>query len=442
MEFDHSTDTISPDDQPVVTFGGTGGVVIPIGTTAERPATTNGVLRYNTDTGAIDLVIGGAYQAIRGVTSLTPTAVTAVGTTQGAAAPLTATYSNVTASSGNVAVVLPTPIAGQMVTVFNVVGAQILSVFPASGGAIGAAAVNAAYSVPVLGTVVLFATSSTRWEVIGTNAVTTPPGVKYTASATAPVSPVEGDEWLDTDTGTIYTYLTDADSSQWVDLAGATIAPDIIVDSITVTTQMTSQGMLVLPKTTNYGIQVDTTTPTFGWRDLTAAIDVRGLGANDPAWNIFRNGIRAYQFGVNDECWLVYHMPHDWVPGTDLFLHVHWAHVGAAVTSGSVTWSAECTFAKGFDQEAFPATKTIQITQTASTVQYQHMVAEGQLSVAGGSATQLNTSTIEVDGLILCRLSLTADTISPATDPFVFTADIHYQSSNIATKNKAPGFYA
>ncbi|WP_212634848.1 hypothetical protein, partial [Salmonella enterica] len=69
------------------------------------------------------------------------------------------------------AVILPTPMAGQMVVVFNVAGAEVLSVFPASGGSIGAAAVNAAYAVAVSGTVVLFATSSTQWQVIGTNAV-------------------------------------------------------------------------------------------------------------------------------------------------------------------------------------------------------------------------------------------------------------------------------
>ena len=70
------------------------------------------------------------------------------------------------------------------------------------------------------------------------------------------------------------------------------------------------------------------------------------------------------------------------------------------------------------------------------------MVAETQISVAGGSSSQLNTTNIEVDSILLLAFSLTANSMSAATNPFVFTADIHYQSSNIGTKGKAPGFYS
>lgn len=40
----------------------------------------------------------------------------------------------------------------------------------------------------------------------------------YTESATAPVSPLVGDRWLDTDTGILYTYVDDASGEQWVEL--------------------------------------------------------------------------------------------------------------------------------------------------------------------------------------------------------------------------------
>ena len=50
MEFDHSTETISPDDTvPVITIGGTGGVKIPAGDASTRPVGQGaGVLRLNT----------------------------------------------------------------------------------------------------------------------------------------------------------------------------------------------------------------------------------------------------------------------------------------------------------------------------------------------------------------------------------------------------------
>jgi hypothetical protein len=206
-------------------------------------------------------------------------------------------------------------------------------------------------------------------------------------------------------------------------------------------TNALSVDSLVLTKEVSKGIKVDTTTPTFPWHDMLGSIDVRGVGANDPSWNVFRNGIRAYQFGLNDECWLAFHLLHDYVPGTDIYLHAHWAHASAGVTSGGVTWSFEITYAKGHNQAAYPATKTTTVTQTASTTQYQHMIAETTISVAGGSATLLDSSLFETDGMLLVRTSLTGNTMNGAPDPFLFLCDCHYQSTGIGTKQKAPNFY-
>lgn len=64
MEFDHSTDTISPDDQAVITFGGTGAIVLPMGTTSERPPVQTGAVRYNTDEESIEGVIAGAWTSL------------------------------------------------------------------------------------------------------------------------------------------------------------------------------------------------------------------------------------------------------------------------------------------------------------------------------------------------------------------------------------------
>ena len=42
-------------------------------------------------------------------------------------------------------------------------------------------------------------------------------GTAFTSSTTAPSSPNEGDEWLDENSGILYTYVTDANTSQWVE---------------------------------------------------------------------------------------------------------------------------------------------------------------------------------------------------------------------------------
>jgi hypothetical protein len=43
-------------------------------------------------------------------------------------------------------------------------------------------------------------------------------GTTYTYSSSAPVSPSAGDEWLDSTSGILYTYVNDGNSSAWVEL--------------------------------------------------------------------------------------------------------------------------------------------------------------------------------------------------------------------------------
>ena len=64
MDFDNSLDIITPDLQPTLTIGGTGALVVPSGTTAQRPTAANGMLRYNSDSNALEVVTGGTYQPV------------------------------------------------------------------------------------------------------------------------------------------------------------------------------------------------------------------------------------------------------------------------------------------------------------------------------------------------------------------------------------------
>lgn len=221
----------------------------------------------------------------------------------------------------------------------------------------------------------------------------------------------------------------DAANTRWINTA------DPVVDTISVNDNIIMSG------TTGEGIEVDITTPTFGWQDMISSIKIRGIAATDPSYAIYRNGIRGYQFALNDIVWNEFHVLHDYVPSTDLYIHVHWSHTSAAVTTGSVTWSFEITYAKGHDQAPFPATKTITVTQNGSTTQYQHMIAEVAFTAATADATHFDRDDIEIDGLVLVKTELTANSLNAATDPFVHFIDIHYQTTNIGSKNKAPNFY-
>lgn len=61
--------------------------------------------------------------------------------------------------------------------------------------------------------------------VIGPTGPYAPNSVVYTASDTFPNNPWQGDEWLQTSTGILYTYVVDAGGGQWVELNAPGIGP-------------------------------------------------------------------------------------------------------------------------------------------------------------------------------------------------------------------------
>jgi hypothetical protein len=211
---------------------------------------------------------------------------------------------------------------------------------------------------------------------------------------------------------------------------------------------------LNLSGTSGTGVKIDLTTPTFGWRDIIGNITVKGTGANNPTWATYRGNISQYRFdGTPKEAWLEFHVPHDWVPGTDFYIHAHWSQTtvdtgGTAGAPGNIKWYFDITYADGHGTpggaaDPFIAPITVSVVQQGSTTQYGHMIAEVQFSNNGGTGGLLNSNTVQVDGVFIVRVyrssSDAADTLNQ--DPFMHFCDLHYQSNNLATKNKAPSFY-
>lgn len=175
-----------------------------------------------------------------------------------------------------------------------------------------------------------------------------------------------------------------------------------------------------------------------GWSDLVGNINVKGSGANDPAWTAFISGIYQFSFSatVMKEVWVNYHVDHAYAAGTAIYLHAHWSTSGT--NTGVVRWGFEYTVMKGHQQGAFPATTTVYKEQAAQGTAYYHMIAE----VAIGDA--IPATNLEPDSLILVRIFRDAshanDTCTDAA--FLLTADCHYQVDRLSTKNKSPNFYA
>lgn len=204
-----------------------------------------------------------------------------------------------------------------------------------------------------------------------------------------------------------------------------------------------SRGFIT-DKAPGKGLMLDTADPTYGWRDLEGQITT-GLGGSLPTSALYRGGIRQFQFSVNNISFNSFHMPHDYVPGSDMYIHVHWSHNATTITGGTLTWTYEISYSKGHNQAPFGAPVTGTITSTASTTQYQHLIDEVQFTAASPSASQIDSDILEVDGLILCAMTLTANNLTisggAGINPFLHFIDIHYQSTSVGTKNKAPNFY-
>ena len=201
----------------------------------------------------------------------------------------------------------------------------------------------------------------------------------------------------------------------------------------------------VFPKTKGKGIQLDTDSPDFGWHDLVGFIYGDTNLPNAAQQLVYRGGIRARYFNEGDEAFVDFHIPHDYVPNTPIYIHVHWSHISNLVTGGSTTWGFECMYAKGHQQGAFIEPVNISVIQSANSTPYWHHIAETVASTGGGSAVLLDTNELEVDGIIQCRVYLDSNDITTSdasiVNPFVHFVDIHYQSTGLPTKNRAPDFW-
>jgi hypothetical protein len=212
--------------------------------------------------------------------------------------------------------------------------------------------------------------------------------------------------------------------------------------SVSVDEKMTGNTILesVLPDNTEH--------TGLAWRDIIGFLNVDVSAQNSANLGVFRAGaVRQFSFQADDKIDLVYHLPHDYAPGTDLYIHMHWGHNGTAI-SGAILGTFSCTYAKGYDQQIFGAEKVVtagrNVVNIATTPRYGHFIDEVKLSTPGGSVTELNTNELEVDGLILVNFTMTTiPTISGGTpnEPYVFTCDIHYQSTDLGTLNKNYPFY-
>jgi len=152
------------------------------------------------------------------------------------------------------------------------------------------------------------------------------------------------------------------------------------------------EDSVVLPNDSGEGIRLGKhdETDSFGWRDITVQVIARGVGATDPTWaQVDSTSMYAYKFDF------------------------------------------------GLANSPLTTANTVTATQAAG-APYTHMVTETSAVTIPGLT--------EPDGMIYFRLRRISNTTSPVADQaagvFLVTSDLHYQSTNMATKQRSPNFYA
>ncbi len=218
------------------------------------------------------------------------------------------------------------------------------------------------------------------------------------------------------------------------------------------TTAHRFDNIVVLPKTSGKGIQVDITTPTFGWRDLLGDQFTKNTGGTKPTLVTYNGVVDAWQFSDGDEAFLTYHIPHDYVAGTDIHLHVHWSQNNAGATGGTIDFKYFAIYAKSHNQVSGSTFTSTPVTDTFSSIdindgdsglnQYQQHFTEVVISAASATVALFDRDDFEPDGVIELTLEMDANNLTGTpSDPFIHYVDIHYQSTNIGTKDKVPNFY-
>ena len=202
---------------------------------------------------------------------------------------------------------------------------------------------------------------------------------------------------------------------------------------------------IVIDKASGSGIRVDRSEPTFGFADILGDQFSKNTGATKPVLTVYNGVINAWRFSASDEAFVSYHIPHDYVAGSDLFLHIHWSQISTTNTGGTLDFKYTAIYSKGHAQAAFngtPIVKTFTSADAGSTRYLQH-ITEIQLSATSPVAgEQFDSDDLEPDGVIELTFEVDINNLTDSvtvTDPFVHFIDLHYQTTGvIGTKGKVP----
>jgi len=176
---------------------------------------------------------------------------------------------------------------------------------------------------------------------------------------------------------------------------------------------------------------------TYGWKDnIQWFSSAKGRGTSEPTWKDIGNGLYAYNFTVDDELFITFHVNHDYAQGTKSYPHIHFICDTEQDAGSTITWNFDYTIAKGHSQGDSllfaPTELPLTYTFSGNEVAGEHIVLEC-------SDTQ-SFDLIEPDTIVMARIVLSS-TNNISGNIYGLCSDLHYQADRDSTLNKEPDFY-
>ena len=170
-------------------------------------------------------------------------------------------------------------------------------------------------------------------------------------------------------------------------------------------------------------------------KDINFTIQTVKLGGvNDPNTVLLDdfNLVIAFDGAAEEEVFAQVHVPHDYMPGTDLKGHFHWAPSTAGGGAASVTWAIEYTITRPENNEVITAGEAnLFVTDVEQNLQYEHLKT-GDITIDGTG--------VAVEDIISMRIfrdpTGALGTDDYAQDAYLLSFDLEYLIDRIGEDSR------
>jgi hypothetical protein len=193
---------------------------------------------------------------------------------------------------------------------------------------------------------------------------------------------------------------------------------------------------------TDKGIILNKTSPVYPYQKIRGNLRSRTSGGSSSVTALFLGVYTGFFYTTGSNGYAEFILPYDYVLNTDLFLSLYWSHNGTTI-SGTFSVSVYFSFAKGFNQEIFPAETlsnySISTPDIATIPRYTLRTEDLQISSLTPNTNQINSNILQPGGVLLVALTVnTIPTIGGGTSnrPVIFDLVLSYRSKTTGLVNK------